>query len=30
MRYINKARNELKQRMLTGKKIHLTGKEREI
>jgi len=25
MRYINKARNELKQRMLTGKKIHLTG-----
>jgi len=30
MRYIANARNQLKQRMLTGKKIHLTAEEREI
>ena len=28
MRFINKQRNELKQRMLTGKKVHWTGEER--
>jgi len=30
MRYITRARNQLKQRMLTGKKIHLTPEEREV
>lgn len=29
MRYINKQKNELKQRMLTGKKVHWTGEERQ-